>query len=65
MVRPFRARLQKKYHAFNPGRLVPQGGTVIDRRFAAQKLEGPDSAVLPVVGQFEFVAASLPRRMAA
>ncbi len=62
MVRPFRARLQKKYYAFNPGRLAR---AVIERRFAAQKLEGPDSAVLPVVGQFGLVAASLPRQMAA
>jgi hypothetical protein len=32
-------QLYKENHAFNPGRLVPQGGTVIDRRFAAQNVE--------------------------
>ncbi len=41
MVRAFRASRGKNYRVFNPGRLVPQGGTVIERRFEAQNAETP------------------------
>jgi hypothetical protein len=46
MVRPFRASVVRKEYVFNPGRLVPQGGTAIERRFAAQSVETPSAEKL-------------------